>query len=84
MEPSDENDHRVDDTLRMDHDLDLIECDAKQSNSLQDLERLVGERRRVDRDPSAHVPIRMSQSLRRSHALQAGRGSCHETDRRKQ
>ncbi len=52
-------DHRMDDALRMDHDLDRSRADAEQPVRLDHLEPLVHHRRRVDGDLAAHHPVRV-------------------------
>ena len=59
----DEEDGRVDDALRVDHDLDRVVVDIVQPVRLDDLQALVRERRRVDRDLGAHRPGRVAQGL---------------------
>ena len=63
-------DHRVDDRLRVDDDVDLIGADAEQPVRLDDLEALVHQRRRIDGDLAAHAPGRMPQRLLGGHAEQ--------------
>ena len=62
----DEPDGGVDDALRVDDDLDRVVVDIVQPVRLDDLQALVGERRRVDRDLGAHRPGRVAQRLRRA------------------
>ena len=59
----DEPDGRVDDALRVDDDLDGVVVDIVQPVRLDDLQALVGEGRRVDRDLGAHRPGRVAQGL---------------------
>ena len=61
----DEPDGRVDDALRMDDDLDGVVADIVQPVRLDDLQALVRERRRVDRDLGAHRPGRVAEGLGR-------------------
>ena len=58
----DEPDGGVDDALRMDDDLDGVVVDIVQPVRLDDLQALVGERRRVDRDLGAHRPGRVARA----------------------
>ena len=58
-----EPDERVDDRGRVDHDLDPVVREAEEEVRLDQLEPLVGERRRVDRDLRAHAPRRMGQRV---------------------
>ena len=50
-------DHRVDDRLRVDHDLNVVVRGAVEVVRLDDLEALVHQRRRVDCDLAAHRPV---------------------------
>ena len=59
-----ELDHRVDDALRVDDDLDLVIVDTVEPLRLDDLKALVDERGRVDRDLLPHIPRRMREDLR--------------------
>ena len=61
----DEPDGRVDDALRVDDHLDRVVADIVQPVRLDDLQALVGERRRVDRDLGAHRPGRVAERLLR-------------------
>lgn len=54
-----ELDHRMDLALRVDDDLDAVEVDAEEQMGLDDLEPLVDEGGRVDRD---HRPIDTSDA----------------------
>src|SRR5688572_787818 len=83
----DEFNERMDDALRMDHHLDPVVRNTEQEMRLDDLERLVGERRAVDGDLSSHSPRRMTegvidrgplQTLARPVAKRAAR--CREND----
>ena len=56
-------DHRVHDRLRVHHHVDLIGRHAEQPVRLDDLEALVHQRRRVDRDLPPHLPRRMLQRV---------------------
>ena len=60
-----EADGRVDDALRVDDHLDGVIADIVQPVCLDDLQALVGERRRVDGDLGAHRPGRMAEGLGR-------------------
>ena len=62
----DEPDGRVDDALRVDHHLDRVVVDIVQPVRLDDLQALVGERRRVDGDLGAHRPGRVAERLLRA------------------
>ena len=61
-----ELDQRVDDRLRVHDDVDRGVGDAEQVMCLDHLEALVHQRRRVDRDPPAHLPGRVRERLRRA------------------
>ena len=63
----DELDHRVDDRLRVHHDVDAVEGHVEQQVRLDDLEALVDQGRRVGRDQRAHVPGRVRQRLLGRH-----------------
>ena len=52
-------DHRVDDALRVDHDLHPVRRRIEEPARLDDLERLVHHRGRVHRDLGTHFPDRM-------------------------
>ena len=67
----DEPDGGVDDALRVDDDLDRVVADIVQPVCLDDLQALVGERRRVDRDLGAHRPGRVAEGLRRGRRRRA-------------
>ncbi len=58
-----EPDERVHDGRRLDHDLDPLVRQVEQEVCLDDLEPLVGERRRVDGDLRAHAPGRVSERI---------------------
>ena len=58
-----EPDGGVDDALRVDDHLDRVVVDIVQPVGLDDLQALVGERRRVDRDLGAHRPGRVAERL---------------------
>ena len=62
----DEPDGGVDDALRVDDHLDRVVLDIVQPVCLDDLQALVGERRRVDRDLGAHRPGRVAERLLRA------------------
>ena len=66
----DEPDGGVDDALRVDDHLDRVVVDIVQPVRLDDLQALVGEGRRVDRDLGAHRPGRVPQGLLRGHGGQ--------------
>ena len=61
---------RVDDRGRVDHDLDLLVRDAEEEVRFDQLQPLVGERRRVDRDLRAHAPGRVRERVLDRHALE--------------
>ena len=69
-----EADGRVDDRLGVDDDLDPVVGHAVEPVRLDDLEALVGEGRRVDRDLGAHRPGRVAQG-------QLGRDAGERRDR---
>ena len=48
---------------RVDHDLDPVVVEVEEEVRLDQLEALVGERRRVDRDLRAHVPGRVRECV---------------------
>ena len=80
-----ELDERVDDRLRVDDDVDALVADAEEVVGLDQLEALVHQGRRVDRDPPAHLPGRVRERLGRGHAIEVGaaaerpaRGGEHE------
>ena len=82
-----EADERVDDRRRLQHDLDPLVRQAEEEVRLDQLEALVGERRRVDRDLRAHAPGRMRERLlgrdvvelvARAPAERAARAGQHE------
>ena len=73
----DEPDGRVDDALRMDDHLDRVVADIVQPVRLDDLQALVRERRRVDRDLGAHRPGRVAERL-----LRGDRGELAPASRR--
>ena len=58
-----EGDHRVHDRLRVHHDVDVGVGDAEEQVRLDQLEPLVDQGRRVDRDDRAHVPGGVRQRL---------------------
>ena len=66
----DELDERVHDALRMHDDLDAVVRQAEQEVRLDDLERLVGERRAVDGDLASHAPGRMPQRVLERRVLE--------------
>ena len=53
----------MDDGRRLDHDLDPLVRQAEEEVRFDDLEALVRERRRVDRDLRAHAPGRVSERI---------------------
>src|SRR2546423_4009865 len=59
----DELDKRVNDALRMHHDIDAIIRQVEKKMRLDYFERLVGEGRTIDRDLATHLPRRMSQGI---------------------
>ena len=63
----------MDDTLRMDHDFDLVGPHAEQITGLDHFERLVHHGGGIDRDLAAHHPVRMRASLVWRHIAQCGR-----------
>ena len=73
----------MDDRLRVDDDVDLVVAETEQMVSLDQLEALVHERRRVDRDLAAHVPGRVAQRLLDGDALElAPRAAAERAARR--
>ena len=62
----------MDDALRVDHDLDRVVVDIVQPVGFDDLQALVRQRRRVDRDLGAHRPRRVRECLGGGHARQLG------------
>ena len=83
IDPSIELDHRVDDRLRVNDDVDFVGADAEQPVRLDHLESLVHQRRRVDGDLAAHPPRRMLQRIVGGDAPQARTRGGRETGRRK-
>ena len=77
-----EADGRVDDALRVDDDLDRVVADIVQPVCLDDLQALVGERRRVDGDLGAHRPGRVAERLLRGDRRQRPPASRRGTARR--
>src|SRR5438552_18147399 len=63
---------RVDDRGRLDRNLDAVVRHAEQEVRLDQLEALVCERRRVDRDLPPHPPGRMRECLLRRDVFQVG------------
>ncbi len=61
----DEANGGMDNALRMNDNLDGVVVDIVQPVGLDDLQALVGEGRRVDRDLRSHRPRRVSKSLLR-------------------
>ena len=61
---------RVDDRRRVDDDLDPVVRQAEEEVRLDQLEPLVRERRRVDRDLRAHAPGRVRERLLGRHVLE--------------
>ena len=74
----DELDERMDHALRMDHGIDLSVGQAVQPFRLDDLERLVHERGRVDGDLRSHAPRGMRERGARLHVVHRGRGPAAE------
>ena len=74
----DEQDGRVDDALRMHDDVDGVVVDIVQPVCFDDLQALVREGGRVDRDLGAHRPRRMAQCLLRRHARERLRRGVEE------
>ena len=74
----DEHDGRVDHALRMDDDIDRVVVDIVQPVCLDDLQALVGQRRRVDGDLGSHGPGRVPQGLLRGDRSQLVRGGIEE------
>ena len=70
----DEVDGRVDDALRMDDDVDRVVGDIVQPVRLDDLQALVGEGGRVDRDLGPHRPGRVAQGIGRGDRREASAG----------
>ncbi len=68
-----ELDGGVDDALRVDDHGDAIVRDIVQPVRLDDLQALVHEGGRVDRDLGSHVPGGVGQRLGRTHRLEVGR-----------
>src|ERR1700733_5915732 len=62
----------------MDHHVDLVGPHAEKPPRLDDLEPLVHHRRRVDRDPAAHLPVRMREGLLRGNVGHAGQWRAEE------
>ena len=58
-----EVDQRVDQRLRVDDDVDPLVGHAEEVVRLDRLEALVHQRRRVDRDPPAHLPGRVGEGV---------------------
>ena len=63
-------DHRMNHTLRMNHDINLVWRGAKQPMRLNDFQSLVHHRSGVDRYFSTHTPIRMRYGLLGSDLIQ--------------
>ena len=59
--------HRVDDRLRVDHNVDLGVRNPEEVVGLDQLQALVDQRRRVDRNLAAHLPGGMRKRLLASH-----------------
>ena len=78
----------MDDALRMDDDLDRVVVDIVQPVRLDDLQALVRERRRVDRDLRAHRPGRVAEGLLRvtvdevRRAVEERAARCRQDQRR--
>ena len=73
-----EFDHGMDDTLRVDDYLDLVEGHSKQPACLDDFQALVHQGGGIDGHLGPHVPIGMLQSGLPAHAGQFGQGSIQE------
>ena len=75
----DEVDQRVDQRLRVDDDVDPLVRHPEQMVGLDQLEALVHQRRRVDRDLAAHLPGRMRERLLAGDRRRGrcGRGTGH-------
>src|SRR6266508_3870869 len=65
-----ETEERVHDRARVHHHFDLLVRQLEEEVRLDQLETLVGERRRVDGDLRAHAPRRMRQRFRWSHVVE--------------
>ena len=70
-----ELDHRVDDRLRVDHDVDAVEREVEEQVRLDHLQPLVDQGRGVDRDDRAHVPGRVRERLL-GRDVRRGRRGC--------
>ena len=66
----------------MDHHVDRVVLDIVQPVCLHDLQALVGEGRRIDRDLRPHVPRRVTQRLLRRDHGQLGRAGVEERSAR--
>ena len=73
-----EADERVDGRGRMDDDLDRVVAEAEQKVGLDQLESLVRQRGRVDRDLRAHVPGRVRERLVGRHVAELVTGAAAE------
>ncbi len=73
--PVDELDHRVHQRLRMDDDVDVVIGHSEEQMRLNQLEALVHQGCRVDRDERPHVPGGVRQRLLRAHLAQLGAGA---------
>ena len=73
---------RVHDRRRVDDDLDRVVRQVEEEVRLDQLEALVRERRRVDRDLRPHLPGRMRERVRAASRPPARRGSARGTGRR--
>ncbi len=65
-----ELDERVDDRLRVDDDVDAVVADAEQVVGLDQLQALVHQGGRVDRDPAPHLPGGVREGLGRGDAIE--------------
>ena len=74
-------DQAVDDRLRVDDDVDLLVRRAEQVVGLDQLEPLVHQRRRVDRDLAAHRPGRVGERLLDRDVLEVCRACGRGTGR---
>ena len=69
-----ELDQRVDQRLRVDDDVDPLVGHGEEVMRLDRLEALVHQRRRVDRDPAAHLPGRVGERVLDADARRGPRG----------
>ncbi len=78
----DELDHRVDELLRVDDDVDAVEGDVEEQVRLDDLEALVDQRRGVGGDDPAHREVGVGERLLGGHVGELARGCDRGTGRR--